>query len=92
MAAVSRLSVNVALLRGVATRLMQARGHRALDGVAVEVGGVHGEPRDWRKLHNEELYYMFSSRNVRWVSRSRSMRWAGHVARVGDRRGAYRET
>ena len=34
---------------------------------------------------------MFSSTNVRWVSRLRRMRWVGHVARVGDRRGAYRD-
>ena len=43
--------------------------------------------REGRKLHNEDLY---SSPNIIWVIRSRKMRWAGHVARIGDKRGAYR--
>jgi hypothetical protein len=43
----------------------------------------------WRRLHNEELYDMYSSPNVTWMMKSR-IRWAGHVARVGDRRVAYR--
>ena len=45
---------------------------------------------DWRRLHNEELYDWYTSLNVIWVMNSRSMRWAGYVARRGDRRGAYR--
>jgi hypothetical protein len=44
---------------------------------------------DWRKLHNEELYDMYSS-NIISVNKSRRIRWAGYVARMGDRRGAYR--
>jgi hypothetical protein len=44
---------------------------------------------DWRKLHNEELYDMYSSNIIR-VNKSRRIRWAGYVARMGDRRGAYR--
>ena len=52
---------------------------------------MHRVPRDWGKLHNEELYYVFSSRNVRWVSRLRRVRWVGYVARMGDRSGAYRD-
>jgi hypothetical protein len=43
---------------------------------------------EWRRLHNEELYDLYSSPNVIRVIKSR--RWAGHVACVGDRRGAYR--
>jgi hypothetical protein len=43
---------------------------------------------DWRRLHNEELNDLYSSPNIR-VIRSRKMRRAGHVARMGDRRGAY---
>jgi hypothetical protein len=50
---------------------------------------VHGVPRDWRKLHNEELCDIFSSANVCCVIRLRRIRWVGHVARTGDRRGAY---
>jgi hypothetical protein len=42
---------------------------------------------DWRKLHNEELY---SSPNIIRMIKSRKMRWAGHVGRMGDTRNAYR--
>jgi hypothetical protein len=43
---------------------------------------------DWRRLHEEELYDLHSSPNIR-VIKSR-LRWAGYVARMGERRGAYR--
>jgi hypothetical protein len=46
--------------------------------------------RDWRRLHNEELNELYSSPNIIRVIKSRRMRWAGHVARMGDGRGAYR--
>ena len=46
--------------------------------------------REWRKLHNEELYVMYYSTHIICVIRSRTVRWMGHVARLGDRRGAYR--
>jgi len=42
-----------------------------------------------RRLHNEELYDMHCSSNFIRVIESRRMRWAGHVARMGDRRGIY---
>ena len=45
---------------------------------------------EWRKLHNEELNDLFSSPNILWVIKSRSMRWAGHVACMGERRAVYR--
>ena len=45
---------------------------------------------EWRKLHNEELNYLYSSPNIFRVIKSRRMRWAGYVARMGDRRGAHR--
>jgi len=44
----------------------------------------------WRKLHNEELNDLYSSPNIIGVIRSRRMKWAGHLARMGDRRGVYR--
>jgi hypothetical protein len=43
-----------------------------------------------RRLHNKELYALYSSRNIIRVIKSRRLRWAGHVARMGERRGAYR--
>jgi hypothetical protein len=46
--------------------------------------------REWRKLHNEELYILYSSPNVIRQVKSRRMRWAGHVARIGEERNMYR--
>jgi hypothetical protein len=56
---------------------------------------VFGPMRDevtgeWRRLHKEELHGLYSSPNIIRVIKSRRMRWAGHVARMGDRRWAYR--
>jgi hypothetical protein len=45
---------------------------------------------DWRKLHNEELHNLFSSPNIMRMIKSRRMRWAGHIARIGTKRYAYR--
>jgi hypothetical protein len=39
--------------------------------------------RDWSRLHNKELYAMYSSPNIMWVIKSRRMGWVGHVARMG---------
>jgi hypothetical protein len=46
--------------------------------------------QEWRKLHNEKLNDLYSSPNIVRVMKSRRMRWAGHAARMGERRGAYR--
>ena len=46
--------------------------------------------RDWRKLHYLDLNDLYCSPNIIWVIKSIRMRWAGHVARVGERRGFYR--
>ena len=56
---------------------------------------IFGPKRDeiigeWRKLHNEELNDLYSSPNMVRVIKSRGMRRAGHVARVGEGRGMYR--
>jgi len=40
---------------------------------------------EWRKLHNEELSDLYSLPNIVRVVKSRRMRWAGHVARMGQR-------
>jgi hypothetical protein len=45
---------------------------------------------DWRKLHNEELRNLYSSPNIIRMIKSRRMRWAGHVARMGETRNVYR--
>jgi hypothetical protein len=45
---------------------------------------------EWRKLHNEELRDFYSSPSIIRIIKSRRMRWAGHVARMGERRNAYR--
>jgi len=56
---------------------------------------IFGPKRDevtgeWRKLHNEELNNLYSSPNIVRVMKSRRMGWAGHVARMGERKGVYR--
>ena len=45
---------------------------------------------EWRRLHNEELIDLYSSPNIVRVLKSRRIRWAGHVARMGEERWAYR--
>jgi hypothetical protein len=46
--------------------------------------------REWRKLHNEELRDLYSSPSIIRIIKLRRMRWAGHVARMGEKRNAYR--
>jgi hypothetical protein len=45
---------------------------------------------EWRRLQNKELCDLYSTPNIIRVAKSRRMRWAGHVARMGGRRCAYR--
>jgi hypothetical protein len=45
---------------------------------------------EWRKLQNEELNDQYSLPNIVRVVKSRRMRWAGHVARMGEVRGVHR--
>ena len=45
---------------------------------------------DWIKLHNKEFNGLYSSPNIIRVVKSRRMNWAGHLARMGERRGVYR--
>jgi len=56
---------------------------------------IFGPKRDevtgeWRKLYNEELNDLYCSPNIVRVIKSRRIRWAGHVARMAERRGIYR--
>jgi hypothetical protein len=46
---------------------------------------VRGE---WRKLNNEELHDLYTSPSIIRIIKSRRMRWAGHVARMGEKRNA----
>jgi hypothetical protein len=43
---------------------------------------------EWRKLHYEELRNFYSSASIIRMIKSRRMRWAGHVARMGEKRNA----
>jgi hypothetical protein len=56
---------------------------------------IFGPKRDevsgkWRKLRRKKLYALYSSPNIIQAMKSRRLGWAGHVARMGERRGAYR--
>jgi hypothetical protein len=66
-------------------RVFENRGLRKIFGSKRDE--VTGE---WRKLHNKELNNLYFSPNFVQVIKSRRMRWAGHVARMGVGRGMYR--
>jgi hypothetical protein len=56
---------------------------------------IFGPKRDgvtggWRKLHNRELHNLYSSPSIIRIMMWRRMRWAGHVARMGEKRNIYR--
>jgi hypothetical protein len=65
-------------------RVFENRVLRKIFGPKREEDGL------WRKLHNNELHDLYSSPNIVRVIKSRRMRWAEHVARMGEGRGAYR--
>jgi hypothetical protein len=46
--------------------------------------------RVWRKLRNEELHNLYSLPSIIRITKSRRMEWAGHVARIGQKRNPYR--
>jgi hypothetical protein len=57
--------------------------------------GIFGPKRDevtgeWRKLHNEELHNLYSYPDIIRQVKSRRMRWAGHVARIGEERKVFK--
>jgi len=57
--------------------------------------GIFGPKRDkvtgdWRKLNTEEHNDLYCSSNIVWVKMLRRMKWLGHVAHMGERKGAYR--
>jgi hypothetical protein len=53
-------------------------------------GSKREEDGSWRKLHNDELHNLYYSPNIVRVITSRRMRWAGHVARMGEGRDVHR--
>jgi hypothetical protein len=53
-------------------------------------GPKREEDGSWRKLHNDELHSLYSPPNIVRVIKLRRMRWGGHVARMGEGRGAYK--
>jgi hypothetical protein len=59
------------------------------------LGRISGPKRDgvkggWRKLHNEELHNLYSFPSIIRIIKSKRMMWAGHVARMGEKRNVYR--
>jgi hypothetical protein len=53
-------------------------------------GPKRKEDESWRKLHDDELHSLYSSPSIVRVVKSRRMRWAGHVARIGEGTSIYR--
>jgi hypothetical protein len=56
---------------------------------------IFGPKRDgvkggWRKLHYEEMHSLYSSSRTIRIIKSRRMKWAGHVARMGEKRNVYK--
>jgi hypothetical protein len=55
---------------------------------------IFGSKRDevtgeWRNLHNKELHDLYSSQSIISIIKSRRIRWAGHIVRMGEKRNAY---
>jgi hypothetical protein len=74
--------------------LRQERKLRVFENMVLR--RIFGPRRDevtgnWRRLHNEEPNDLYCSPNIVWMIKWRRMRWAGHVARMGEERGVYSE-
>ena len=83
-----RIIILPAVLYGCVTWSLTLRKERRLKVSDRVLRRVFGPKRDevtgeWRKLHNEELSGLYSLPNIVRVVKSRRMRWAGHVARIG---------
>jgi hypothetical protein len=71
--------------------LREERRLRVFENTVLRIfGPKREEDGSWRKLHNDELHSLYSSSNLIRVIKSRRMRWAGHVARMGEGRSVYR--
>ena len=91
-----RTIILLVILNGCETWSLKLREERMMrvleNGVLRRIFGLRRDEvtGEWRKLHNEELSDLYCSPNIVRVMKLRRMRWAGHVARVGERRGVYR--
>jgi hypothetical protein len=91
-----RITILPVVLYGSETWSLTLRKERRLRVFEKRVlRGIFGPKRDevtgeWRKFHNEELHYLYSSPNIVRVIKSRRMKWAGHVARMGRREACIR--
>ena len=89
-------NVRPVVLYGCETWSLTLRGERKLRVFEnMVLRRIFGPRRDeitgeWRRLHNEELNDLYCSPNIVRVIKSRRMRWAGHVARMGEERGVYK--
>ena len=89
-------TITLPVLYGCETWSLTLREERRLrvfeNRVLRRIFGSKGDllTREWRELHNEELNDLYFSPNIVRVIKSRRMRWAEHVARMGERRGIYR--
>jgi hypothetical protein len=84
--------LSLALYSNIIERIIGSRYWRCLKTV---LRRIFGQKKDecigkWRKKHNEALHNLYSSPNIIRQIKSRRMRWAGHVARMGDDRKVYR--
>jgi hypothetical protein len=73
--------------------LREEYGQRVFENRVLRV--IFGPKRDevkgyWSKLHSEKLSDLYSSPSIIRMIKSRRMRWTGHVARMGEKRTAYR--
>jgi hypothetical protein len=84
------------VLHGCETWSLTLREEHRLRGFENRVlRRIFGPKRDevtggWRKLHNKELHNLYSSPSIITMIKSRRMKWAGHVARMGEKRDAYK--
>ncbi|KAJ4431211.1 hypothetical protein ANN_19808 [Periplaneta americana] len=92
-----RAAINLrVVLYGCETWTLTLREEQRLKVFEIKVlRKIFGAKRDevtgeWRKLHNTELHALYSSPDIIRNIKSRRLRWAGHVARIGEYRNAYR--
>jgi hypothetical protein len=90
-----RTIILTVVLYGCETWSLILSEERRLRVFEIRVLRAFGPKRDevtgkWRKLHNEELNALYSLPNIVRVVKSRQMRWAGHVARMGEDRRVHR--